>query len=616
MNANLLSQLTNHSVIWIRGMEEINNSAVEDTNGIIINYQVNDRSFLPYYTIGQLLKQMGTIYSEKTEKMEEVDFAFEQLMNSWKRMDMSSDSVIYSIIRRISRESSATSKLIDQVAEKIVEMVDEIFLSEGKKLIIVINSSEWIDRPSLRVLHRIFKLLSPSKFKLILGFTGDVPSKFELNDPFNMVESISVARTRIFKRLLAEQKPLIIGDIKNQIDFSDYHFLGTENGLMSDAAIALITQNYENAFLACDRVLISGNIKTEEIFRIIGLVHANLSLYEAAYSAFQEALKYEDHGPKRAHIECLAALLAVKRFYNLDIARAHYEEALKFVDETDAINRLEKGWILNGMSFMETVAASKLEGEEKNNLYDSVLKREMEALALIKNQKDSASLYLKYNLMSNITFLLEIRRDYKSAVEFWKSAFTKLIGDETGYLYRTGMLSWKAGQIEEGVHYLKRSYQNALSQKDRLDSESIVYALGYVNLDIGNYEEAIKYFSEGLKISFILREYTEIEEHIKGYLRASSLEEKLDENIATLKAICANFDGVLPENISEFFKNETPRLREILFKKTLRHPKTKLSSYHPSVDLEAVPEIDMNEYLIRNSKESSVEEMRKILTRS
>lgn len=606
MNFNLLSNLSTNPVIWIRGMEGLLNSAVENGNSIVLNFQVSDRSFQPYYTMSKIIEQMETVYSGKLPtKMKVVNLAFDNLMNSWKRMDMGSDSIIYSIIRRISRESSATSKLIDQVAEKVVEMVNELFISEGKNIILVINASEWIDRPSLRVLHRIFKLLPSSHLKLGLGFTDDIPSTFELDNPFDMQESIIVARSRIFKRLLLEQSPLIIGKEKNRCDFSDYRYYGTENGLMSDAAIALVTQNYENAFLACEKVK-STQSPSEEIFRIIGLVHANLSLYEASYSAFKEALKYEDSGPKRAHIECLAALLAVKRFYNLEVARSHYESALKFVDESEKVNRLEKGWILNGMSFMNTVASSKLQGEEKNKLLDSVLERELKALQLVKNERDSGSLYLRYNLLSNITFLLEIRKDYQTALEFWKTAFTKLIGDDHGYCYRTGMLSWKAGKIEDGINYLKQAYLTASSQKDRLDSESILYALGYVNFEIGSYEESINNFVEGLKFAITLRDFTKMEEHVKGFLRASSMVGKLEENLIFLKDICTNLDNTLPNKVSEFLEKDITILKQLIFENNLRHPKTKLSSYHPSVDLESVPEIDMNEYLISHSKENLI----------
>ncbi len=614
MKHNLPPDLADNPVVWIRGMETIYYNSDEKKNSILINFQVDDRSFKPYYTISEIIEIMKIKYNQKNKYMKEIILSFDKLMNSWKKMDMSSDSVIYSIIRRISRESSATSKLIDQLAEKIVEMVNEIFVNEGKNLIIVLNATEWVDRPSLRVLNRILKLLPSSRIKLVLGFTGNIPSKYEVNNPFDMLESIFVARSRIFKRLLVEQKPLITGEETEQCDFSDFCYVGTENGLMSDAAVALITQNYENAFLACEKFLNIQNGESEEIFRIMGLVHANLSLYEASYSAFQEALKHEETGPKRAHIECLAALLAVKRFYNLDVAHSHYESALKFVDESDTLNKLEKGWILNGMSFMDTVASSKLEGEEKNKVLEAVLERELKALALIKMEKDSGSLYLKYNLLSNITFLLEISKDYRSALEFWKTAFTKLIGDDHGYLYRTGMLSWKAGKIDDGLNYLKKAFQTALSQKDRLDSERILYALGYVNLDVGNYEESIRNFGEGLKISLILRESEQIEEHIQGFLYASYMEGKMEENLVTLQDICSNFEDVLPNELLELLKKDTVLSSKIIVEKKLRHPKTKLSSYHPSVDLESVPEIDMNEYLIRNNKENDA--ISKIMIRS
>ncbi|WP_374721072.1 tetratricopeptide repeat protein [Peribacillus tepidiphilus] len=615
MKVNSLSNFRERPVIWVQGMKDDTSLVLDDKCSIIINFSVDDRSFKPYYTIGEIIKKMETTFKEY-KKMDIITESYNTLMNSWKRMDMSSDSIIYSIIRRISRESSATTKLIDQLAEKIVDMVNEIFTNEGRSLTVVLNASEWIDRPSLRVLHRIFKHLPSPKLKLVLGFTGNIPSKFELKEPFNMLESVLVARSRIFKRLLAEQNPLITGEKFNECDFSEYNFDGTENGLISDAAIALITQNYENAFLACEKVLKNESMHTEEIYRIIGLVHANLSLYDEAYAAFQKALDFVDNGPQRAHVECLAALLAVKRFYNLDVARTHYDNALTFVDESDNRNRLEKGWIYNGLSFMDTVASSKLEGDEKNRLLDDVLQRELKALDLIKNQQDSGSLYLKYNLLSNITFLLEIRKDYISALEFWKSAFYKLIGDEHGYCYRTGMLAWKAGKINEAINCLEKAYQTALHQKDRLDTESILYALGYVNLDIGKHEESIKYFRKGLEISLILRNTEQIEDFARGFIQASSIMDMVNENLAVLQNICEKFKDILPNKVADLFITGTPLEEQSILEKRLRQPKTKLSSYHPSVDLEAVPEIDMNEYLISNTNESDTKIISKILTRS
>ncbi|WP_353853940.1 tetratricopeptide repeat protein [Bacillus sp. Bos-x628] len=615
MKVSSLSNFRERPVIWVRGMKDDTSLVLDNKRSIIINFSVDDRSFKPYYTIGEIIKKMETTFKEY-KQMDIITESYNTLRNSWKRMDMSSDSIIYSIIRRISRESSATTKLIDQLADKVVDMVNEVFKNEGKPLTIILNASEWIDRSSLRVLHRIFKLLPSSQLKLVLGFKGNIPSKYELKEPFNMLESVLVARSRIFKRLLAEQEPLITGEEFNECDFTEYNFEGSENGLISDAAIALITQNYENAFLACEKVLKNESIQSEEIYRIIGLVHANLSLYDEAYIAFQKALNFVNNGPQRAHVECLAALLAVKRFYNLDVARTHYDNALTFVDESDNRNRLEKGWIYNGLSFMETVASSKLEGDEKERLLDDVLQRELKALELIKNQQDSGSLYLKYNLLSNITFLLEIRKDYISALEFWKSAFNKLIGDEHGYCYRTGMLAWKAGKINESINYLEKAYQTALNLKDRLDTETILYALGYVNLDIGKYEESIKHFQSGLEISLKLRNSEQIEDFVRGYLQASSRMDLVNENIAVLQKKCENSKHTLPNKVAELFITGTQLEGKSILEQPLRQPKTKLSSYHPSVDLEAVPEIDMNEYLISNTNESNTKIISKILTRS
>lgn len=586
-------------VTWITGVNTFENGSFKTEDSIVINHKVEDRSFLPYFTISEILDKIYYEYQDRHPfKIEEVKVAFNNLMNAWKSMDMASDSIIFSIIRRISRESSATAKLIDHLAEKIVDLVREDYFLNKRRLVLLIGCSEWIDRPSIRVINRVFKLLPFSHLRMVWTFSDNVPNLKVLENSFSMNDSLKVARGRIFTRLYSEQNPLLLGESEREANFDHTNFKGSGHGLMADAAISLVTQNYENAYLACE-IMLNKNKISEETYRIVGLVHANLTLYDKAYEAFKTASEVADTNPKRAHIECLSALLAIKRFYNLEIAKEHYKVALKYVDESDAENRLEKGWILNGLSFMETVLSSKLQGDEKEVLLEGVLKRELKALQLIKNDKGSGPLYLRYNLISNISFLLEIRGDYLNSLETWRRAFTKLIGEDHEFCYRAGMLSWKAGHIDEGISYLNKGLKQAILQRDRLDTECIYYGLGYVHYINKNYKDAAYNFLEGFRCALNLSNWDQAKKHIIGCIVSSKNTGNDQINIGLLTDMIS--DQPCPNDVLNLLKEDRSYFSDQIFHELLHRPKTKLSSYHPSVDLEAIPEIDMNDFLINKS---------------
>ncbi len=613
MSTIQLEPLHSQPMVWIESADSFSKDSFHFENYTTISHLIKRHDFMAYSTIESIWHQILE-YSEQSgiewNVIEEARHAFNQLMNSWKRLDMNSDSIIYSIIRRISRESNTTAKWIDQTAEKMVNLLQAIAKYNKKRVLIIIEKAEWIDRPSIRLINRLYKLMPFGEIAFIFRFEHAVPLETELHDPFSIHTSIAVARARIFKRLAAEQLPRIYKSVVPVATYENCDYETSSYGILADAALALVTQNYENAYLACSTAFQQETIH-EEAYRICGLVHANLSLYDQAYQLFLKAADNARSMPVKAHIDCLCALLAVKRFYNLDVANRHYQTALTLTDDSDEQNRLERGWVYNGMSFMDTVAASRLSGADKQKQLESVFHRERMAFQLIKQDNNPGALYLRYNLLSNMTFLLEIKGDYPNALKMWENAFERLIGSQHTYQYRTGMLAWKAGVVDKAFDCLLKAKEIAIEQKDRLDLEGINEALGYVFYCHKEYDQAIYHYSKGVELSRSLAHWPEFKRQAIGLLKSAAY-----SNVMTLESVWKNVqtlanDPRIPEEDQTFFSNSVLELSAQLPSVTLKMPKSKLSSYHPSVDLEMIPDVDMNDFLVNQDSEHELEYMRK-----
>ncbi|MEW4370225.1 hypothetical protein [Paenibacillus kandeliae] len=616
MNAMQLEQLHAQPMIWIESADCFGEEVLHLAKYAAVSHLIERHDFVAYSTVEAIWNQILE-YAEQhlidVHVIEEARHAFNQLMNSWRRLDMNSDSIIYSIIRRISRESNTTAKWIDQSAEKMVTLLQSIAEYNGKRMLIIIEKAEWMDRPSIRLLNRLYKLMPFGEVAFIFRFEHSVPLETELDEPFHIQTSIAVARARIFKRLAAEQLPRIYKSEVSVATYEHCEYETSEYGILADAALALVTQNYENAYLACSSAFQQETI-SEEAYRICGLVHANLSLYDQAYTLFLKAGDNARSLPIKAHIDCLCALLAVKRFYNLDVANQHYQAALALTDDSDEQNRLERGWVYNGMSFMDTVAASRLSGIDKEKQLESVFYRERMAFQLIKQDNNPGALYLRYNLLSNMTFLLEIKGDYQNALKMWENAFERLIGNQHTFQYRTGMLAWKAGVVDQSFDCLLKAKEIAMEQKDRLDLEGIYEALGYVSYCHEQYEQAFYHYSKGMELSRALAHWPEFRRQAVGYIKSASHlhEGALQMAWETVQAFIN--DPRMPEEDQKFFSSSITELVTLLPSFVLKMPKSKLSSYHPSVDLEMIPDVDMNDFLVNQDSERELEYMKQKIT--
>ena len=112
------------------------------------SYTVSDHSFSPYLTITKIIEWFVCKFQHQypfyTRKLEDTSVS---LLSEWKNTDLSSDSVLYSVIRRISRETMVTARWIDKLASQLADLITRIYLNEHNAIVVNISNAEWIDRP-------------------------------------------------------------------------------------------------------------------------------------------------------------------------------------------------------------------------------------------------------------------------------------------------------------------------------------------------------------------------------------------------------------------------------------------------------------------------------------
>lgn len=563
--------------------------------------------FVPLSVITDLVQRLLREVNLQSAYADGVRAALDTLVHEWANTNLSSESVVYSIIRRISRESMASIRLIDALCESIKLFIDDVFEQTGKRVVLVVEDVQWADRPSLKILCHLLRLVEAQKLSQVWVFSRRVDIDVSPSPTYDdMRESIIRARQRIFCRVYEEIRPEVVAiDEPADLavpDLADLHapVEGTEQ-LRTQAALALVTANYERGYLVCGSAMQHPDSPEalSEVFRIIGLIHSNMDFVGSAYDAFRDAACLVEDGPKRAHLEYLCALLATKRMYDNCLARTHYEAGFRFVGESTESDRLEKAWLINGVSFLEAIQLSGYDEAKRDKAIEDVLRQELAALDLLKNDKGQGATYLRFNLYSNIAFLLEIKKDYKAALKLWHGVFGKYSykgGQEADslYLYRAGMLQYKSGELSLAVETLRRAKVQAIRESNRVYVQITSYALAFVCSTSGRVAEAEGEFLNAMSIAYEMKDPVAFRNSALGFLKAKSKLDDLQRGARVVRDRFGSFFERVLEPIDDAATHE--RLSRV----EITPPKTKLPSYYPAMDLESVPKVDMNRFLITN----------------
>lgn len=514
---------------------------------------------------------------------------------------LSAHAVTFAIVRRISRESLHTATQIDGTARFILA-ARRSCPGLAKPWCMIVRNFDLLDRPSLRILYRMMRLAVPADgLRLVALCTGNPLAMVGAPEGLDLRSRMATARGRIYQRVAADLKPTMIhlDDAAGLALPEPLPPFAVEDDYVLRTAENLVEQNYDQAYLLAECGLRHAGAQQvhADLWRLTGLVDANVGEYTAARICIERALELAPAPTLRAHLNYLVGLLLTKRDYDLDGADGYFQTGLQVLEREaadDAATAFERAWLHNGRALVATLRAKRLPPSEQSTVLEQVVLREIEAFGQVATGKEPHLVYLRHNLLANIAFLLEILKRYPDAINFWTKAFGQYLGKGSGqrfepvYLYRVGMLQWRDGRQAESLESLRASLRGIRTLGERFLEERVLYALGYVALDAGTWTEAAAIFQEGLELAWDLRSWDACASHAIGLHRAAT----------------QSGDRVLADDafrVLERLSHQSTLSAEQLLQQSLRQPSPKLPAYLPAIDLEPSPEVDLNRYLIQES---------------
>ena len=524
------------------------------------------------------------------------------------------ESIVFAITRRLSRESHHAAMRIDGLAGAILEASRRCPTLRSGAAFIVADLDRW-DRPSLRCVHRLVQLSRESDRVLVAAFTtfGGRPDHAS-PEQTDVPARIAWARNRFLQRL--EQRGSCRGIAVGPDEPMAHGWEGTplprsERDVLIEVGLALSYQYYERVYLACGALLERSTDPDTlaQAHRLLGVASAQLQDFETATGDLGRALELSTRPAFRAHVRYLLGLLATKRINDLGLALERYANGLGELDAIDgdtAEKRVERAWLMNGQALVLTLQAkAEASPELRESMLRDSLRMELEGYELVRNQKDPAATYLRHNLLANITFLLEIKRDFAGAVEFWRRAYERyLASDHPPFLVafhaRLGLLQLKAGRPGEAVEALETARELCRRLEDPFYEERLCVAQGFAAFHIGEPDRAEAAFRDGADLAAGLRQAPNYAEHVAGVLVCLARRGDRDG----FRQVVEHAREAPPDaqwaGPAAALDPDAPDLEAALTVAGIKlpFPSPKLPAYIPDVDLEGTPGRDLNKYLV------------------
>ncbi|WP_440617380.1 hypothetical protein [Cysteiniphilum sp. 6C5] len=451
------------------------------------------------------------------------------------------------MIRRISRESVFTADIIDSTARLILLLIENVEQHD-----IHLYSFCRIDRPSIKVFTRVIVLGGGSKAWQWI-FTHD-PFKNDEQQLFNK------SRRLLFSRILDYIKPSVDFNNNQAVTLPK---LNKKSLSIVNASAELVIQNYDYCILILDSIL-SQNKKDYKALKLLALAYVNMGLYDESLVILQDALAYCDDPIFKASLYYAKGLILQKRKRQSLAAVAAYDAGLNGLrsfeinNETDSHHyHLEQAWLNNGLCLYK---ALKLKENDDEVLFYEIYNTLCHSLSSLSNNYNNDAIYLKSNLISNASFLMEMRKQYSDSFNLL-STYYQGIADLNKYdlrschiNYRLGVLQLKMQHYSQALTFLKMSLAalNDLAQPFLEEKLCRVIAIAYLGLK--KTEQARIYLKKGLAICVSQCATNGIQYY----------ETKLQAPHLTI-----DFNSISP----------------------------KLPAYIPEIDLEDIPAVNLNEYL-------------------
>lgn len=484
-------------------------------------------------------------------------------------------------LRRISRESAESSNLIDRAARHLNAALSKLDLTH-----VVIVNAERIDRPSLKMLARSCLLASHGAFPVWIWTAADV-------GPEKMPRTIDAKA-----ELPATARRGILAAIKAILDPTESDFSTTgkmifvpANTHASDIGIGgaagqLSNLNYDR----CAQWIAGQPDSNVDACRFASLVMVNLGLHEAAVDTLYHAIRQCPDAALQCHMWYIAGLVWSKRRYDIAQSNLCFDRAEAALDAVGARTTgdpaMERAWVHNGRA-MNAILAARLTDRPIKDAFPVAFDQLRKAFELVRDGRARDRIYLRYNLLGNMSSLMEIGGNYTVALDLLNRTFDESLAhgteNEREWLAQQrcmrASLAARSGDIATAVPIFNDARALMIETDRPVWAEALGRSEATARFQSGDIEGAHQVFAKCLDEARALRSRLGVEIHAAGLAACQAGTGRTRDAIATLRFIGAQEDVWLVD-------------RQALDQGDLSDLRVRDTYYGPSL---SIPEVDLED---------------------
>ncbi|MEM7039100.1 MAG: hypothetical protein AAF570_19135, partial [Bacteroidota bacterium] len=335
-------------------------------------------------------------------------------------------------LRRISREGIELSSLIHLVARAFQNAMGGL-----EKMHMVLPMVDRLDRLSLKVYGRMCLIADVAmewtwQFNINVDDIGHTAS-VELGDCFSAKEILGALWRKSRQNLFS-----ILADVLNPIvrEVGNY----TQSAIPSNgnwSEISLSTASTWLSLLSYDTCLLwamnqsalvdSSHTDYIDVRRVLGIVAMNLGAYDLAVRYLLQACDAASARTLRAHLFYMVGLIYAKRLLDLELSEVYYQKGLaeldsELTDEDEGDVDVERAWIFNGIA-LNNLIRERLGQNEIDKVFAGTFEMLTKAFGLVKKGHNPDRIYLRYNLLTNMSSFLSIQGEYNLALRLLEQTF-------------------------------------------------------------------------------------------------------------------------------------------------------------------------------------------------
>jgi tetratricopeptide (TPR) repeat protein len=406
-------------------------------------------------------------------------------------------------LRRVTRESAEIAIITDRAARILTQI-----LALPAVRYVVVPSVDEIDRPSLKALVRACLIAKPETSPVWKWYFSAAPEGPKApNETMCLNELAREVHAEMLRTILSilrlTRRGVAAGaSMVGQSNASPFLHCG-----VGIACSWLTTQNYDAAIRWAVDAL--ANERNVDALRVLAVAATNTGRHDLAIQAFREAYYISKIATRRAHLCSMQALIIAKRKYDLVESQHWYEQGLAELacgaQSDDGDPAIEEAWIYNGLALNKLLEA-RFSGRPIGTAFDATFDLLRRAFELVQEGGTSDHVYLRYNLLGNMSVFMNLQGEHRIARDLFERAFdsslTEGLADALEWravlTTRRAGLCASAGETEAALG-LYRDAVGMLVETDRpACAETVRRSLGILTLRLGRAREAEVVFHEGL----------------------------------------------------------------------------------------------------------------------